>query len=349
MTSSSANQASSFSPVLEAMQALTMDRVAGEVCSALEAASVSTILLKGSSVRQWLYPHGGRTYSDTDLLVAGSQFDRARAVLEGLGFDSGRDGWADFERPFHADSMVRVADGGRQWVDLHRNLTGVAAPDALVWRTLEANTVPLSVSGVTVRALNRSALAMHLVLHAVQHSGHAHTSEDLRRVVNCLPFEQWPEVVDLASRLGIDGALAIGLRLDPDGARLAERLCLPVPPLDSSTFWYASAPQGAWSLAMLWSAPSLREKVLWVRWTLVPSPARIRAGIYPVPPGQKMGLCIAYARWWRHVAMSGVSALRYVLAHRGAIERLATESGSGATRACRIGFAQEAVGPQDVW
>ena len=239
--------------------------------------------------------------------------------------------------------MARVdGDGDRECIDLHRNLTGVSAPDELVWDTLEANAVPLAVGGVMARVLNYRALALHLVLHSVQHSGHGHTAEDLHRVVNSLPVEEWDEVVDLASRLGVTEGLARGLRLDPDGARLADRLRLPFPSPDSSTFWYASAPRGSWSLAMLGSAATLREKVLWIRWTVLPSPARIRSGIYHVPTGRKWALVVAYARWWLHVARSSVSAFRYVVDHRGAIDRFDSVSGSGTKRACRITPAGQA-------
>ena len=70
MTLSKGGQGPSYPPdVWQAMRALAIDRVAAEVYSALDTAGVAAILLKGSSVRQWLYPRGGRSYCDTDVLV----------------------------------------------------------------------------------------------------------------------------------------------------------------------------------------------------------------------------------------------------------------------------------------
>src|ERR687893_43534 len=66
---------------------LAVDAVSAEVLDALRAAHVPTILLKGPSVAEWLYHQGpGRSYLDTDVLVAPPALADAERVLAELGF-----------------------------------------------------------------------------------------------------------------------------------------------------------------------------------------------------------------------------------------------------------------------
>src|SRR3954468_19053260 len=73
-------------PVRVAADNLRVDAATAEVARALDAAAIPHILLKGPSVARWLYPEGGRGYSDSDLLVSPSSVQAAEAVLESMGF-----------------------------------------------------------------------------------------------------------------------------------------------------------------------------------------------------------------------------------------------------------------------
>jgi hypothetical protein len=172
----------------------------------MQDAGIPTILLKGPSIARWLYPSGGRTYIDTDLLVPA------------------RD------------------------LGLHRNLPMLRAPDEFLWESLSAETETLLIGDVELPALGRTALALHVVVHAVQHRFQGHTNEDLRRAIT----------------------------------------------------------------------------VRRIRWTLLPSPAKIRH-VSCLPDAHGPKLLLAHVRWWRDLAPAVVSAVRF---GRGR-QRLAKGGGDG--------------------
>jgi hypothetical protein len=305
--------------LLRAARVLGIDRLTAEVVTAMDQAGVPNILLKGPSIARWLYPSGGRTYGDTDLLVPPSRFGEAGGVLAALGFRERTEGFHPFERDLDAAAKAFVrrttsgaAGGGA--VDLHRSLPRLPVPDQLVWDTLSAQTDTLVVGGVEARVLNRAGLALHVVVHAVQHGFRSHTGEDLRRAVEASSIDEWREAAGLAGRLGIEGVLGFGLRRHPKGVEVADRLGLPQLSLgDSPFFWScAGAPRGAHSLVLAWSAPTLVEKARRGRWALVPSPAKIRyqSGL---PDARGRSLLVAYVRHWRGVATSLGPAVRFSL------------------------------------
>ena len=211
-----------------------------------------------------------------------------------------------------------IRPGGK--VDLHRNLPNLLTSDEEVWATFDAVATTMPVGGADVRVLDRTGLALHVVLHAVQHGFGAHTDEDLRRAIALLPLDEWRAVAGLAGRLGIAGVVGFGLRRHPAGADLADRLGLPLPQTERADSAYCfedpSAPRGAASVARLRSAPTLREKATIVRWAVAPSPAKIRfeAG------GDLVGtrsLALGYVRRWRRLARSIRPAVGHVVRTRG--------------------------------
>ena len=301
---------------LKAACALYVDQVTGEVVAAMRQAGIPAILLKGPSIARWLYPAGGRMYRDTDLLVPPSRFADAGSVLRSLEFTDLLDGFDPFERRPQAveRSFVRSAGarpGGK--VDLHRNLPQLPTPDVLLWETFAAASETTLVGGVEVRVLNRTAVALHVVLHAVQHAFGAHTDEDLRRAIDVLPLDGWREVARLAERLGVAEVLGLGLRRHASGVEVADLLALPQ--LDPAGSAYHAtgpwAPRGGPSLARLRSAPTLRDKAGIVRWALVPSPAKVRY-LARTAPAARRSLALDYLRYWRGLAASIPAAVRFV-------------------------------------
>lgn len=277
------------------------DQITGEVVAALRDADVPVILLKGPSVARWLYPAGGRSYVDSDLLVPASAVDRAEAVLRSLGFTELLAGFHPFERargePAAETAFIRRHEhGGRPGgaVDLHRNLPGLLIPSELLWQEFIRSAQIALVGGVEVCVPGRVALALHVVLHAVQHDFHGHTDEDLRRALTVMSADDWRPVIDLADRLGATGILACGLRHDEVGTEIADRLG--VPRLRAAV----SAPKGAASLAEFWTAPAWGAKARLIRWMLFPSPAKVR---YVADPSgvHRTRLLRAYARYWRNL------------------------------------------------
>jgi hypothetical protein len=292
----------------------------------MQDAGIPAILLKGPSIARWLYPAGGRTYVDTDLLVPAREFSRAETVLRSLGFTDEVEGLHPFEQGVES-AFVRRAEMGRGpggTVDLHRNLPMLPTPDGLLWEAFSAETETVPVGGVEVRVLGRTALALHVVVHAVQHGFQFHTDEDLRRAIMMMSAADWRPVADLAARLGIAGILGFGLRHHAAGAAIADSLTLPCLSPADPWAWMLSAPRGSASLTELRSAPTLRAKLQRIRWTLLPSPAWIRH-VSRLPDAHGHALLLAYARWWRDLAPAIVSAARFV---RGR-QRLAKGGGDG--------------------
>ncbi len=303
---------------LHAACALYVDRVTGEVGAAFNDAGIPAILLKGPSIARWLYPAGGRLYRDTDLLVPPSQFANAGSVLRSLGFTELLEDFHAWERstqavesPFTRAPGPGARPGGK--VDLHRNIPDLNVPDSLLWDELDARCEPMLVGGVEVRVLDRIGIALHIVVHAMQHGFTLHTPEDLRRAIDALPFEGWQEVAQLAERLGIAGLMGLSLRRLPEGVDLAGRLGLPHMAFADSAYHrrHPWAPRGVVSLSRLRTAPTIRDKVRIVRWTLIPSPAKVR-----YVSAQRPSLAAAYAAYWRGLATSIGPAARFVVARR---------------------------------
>lgn len=302
-----------------------VDRVTGEVVTAMDAAAIPTILLKGPSIARWLYPEGGRSYCDTDLLVRASDHPRAAELLRSMGFAEALGGFHPIERRVIADTAVsfvrprHMGDGRGGDVDLHRNLGGVPAPDELLWKEFDAASTTLPVGGRDVRVLDRTGVALHVVVHAVQQGFGQHTDEDLRRLVATPAAPDWEAVAALATRLGIADVLGHGLRRHPAGAEVADRLGLPDSVRAGSPHRWAllGGPRGAASLLRLREEPTWREKALAVRYVLVPSRAKVR-----YVSAQRQGGCgslaHAYVGWWADLAKACLPALRHAaLGHRG--------------------------------
>jgi hypothetical protein len=70
------------------------------------------------------------------------------------------------------------------------------------------------------------------------------------------------------------------------------------------------AARGSASLTEFWATPTLRAKAQRIRWTLLPSPAKIRY-VSRLPDAHGYALLLAYARWWRDLAPAIVSAVRF--------------------------------------
>ncbi|HEX7277080.1 MAG TPA: nucleotidyltransferase family protein [Acidimicrobiales bacterium] len=308
-------------PQLAAVLTLHIDQVTAEVVAAFDRAGVEAILLKGPSIARWLYPEGGRAYGDTDLLVPAALFGRAVGVLESLGFTGLMDRVAPWERNETAVERAfvrRRSDGHREVVDLHRNLSGIAASDELLWEVFRGGCETIVLAGRDVWVLDETGLALHVALHALQHlyqDQPDHVAEDLRRAIQTLPFPGWQRVAELARRLGIEGRLAAGLRALPEGAEVAERLGFPDRRRDGPLWWYSASPRGVVSLVGFWSASNWSGRARWVRRTMFPSPMKVRY-MLSSPDATGATLASLYVRHWQRVAASFGPALRFVVRNR---------------------------------
>jgi hypothetical protein len=303
--------------LLGAARTMAVDRVTGEVVSAMDAAGIPSILLKGPSIARWLYPEGGRTYCDTDLLVRASDYGRAADLLRSMGFAEALGGFHPDERRVIAGHAVpfvrprRVGDGRGGEVDLHRSLPLLPTPPELLWEACDRLTTSMVVGGRDVRVLDRTGVALQVVVHAVQQGFGLHTGEDLRRLVATPAAPDWEAVAALATRLGIADVLGQGLRRHPAGAVVADRLGLPHVVGAGSPYRYAlvGAPPGTATLLRLRDAPTWREKARLARWIVLPSAAKVRYASARAD-GRSRSLASAYVRWWRYLAAGSVAAVR---------------------------------------
>jgi len=207
------------SEVVETALALASDAVCAEVVAEWSQRGIDSILLKGPTVAEWLYPDRSRGYVDIDLLVDPERVLDAAEVLGELGFAA-----FDGHVSLHAHPWVRTRDGAE--IDLHVTLWGPRRPAGQVWSELRAMTVPRRIGAVSVPALDLPARALHVVLHAAQHVELGKPREDLRRALELVPFEVWQAAAALADRLWALPAMAEGLALEPAGQALARRLRL---------------------------------------------------------------------------------------------------------------------------
>lgn len=210
--------------VLEAGQVLRIDNVTAEVVGLFEDAGIRTILLKGPSFRRWLYPEGGRTYTDSDLLVPSDRLEDARAVLRDSGFELVGKQRA-FQDPQPGYAWVRSADGAQ--VDLHESIHGVGVEPEAFWDVVSAAATRMDVGGRSVEVFGLPARLLHVVLHAAQHSEDRPTTQvDLERAVDTVDDELWSKSLALAQELDALEWFRRGLALAGGGDEVARRLGL---------------------------------------------------------------------------------------------------------------------------
>ena len=291
---------SKFVPTEVAVAATTLlvDAAAAEVVAALREEGIESILLKGPSIAQALYPHGGaRGYSDVDLLVEPSLVDRAGEVLRRLGFQPERKTVISGRVEHHADAWERLGDNAQ--VDVHRMLPWVGVPPRDCWDVLAGETQRIRVGGADIDVLAPPALAVHIALHAVFHGatvgGPVH---DLELAIERWDGAVWWRARAVAERLGVLAGLRAGLAMASNGASLADELRLPtsVPPEIALS---ARGPRGAVELERLLAHRSWHDRARLVARQAIPPKAFMYAW-WPRAGRGSGWLLLAYARrlWW---------------------------------------------------
>ena len=292
------SRASLITRLSRGFSVLRTDVMTVQVLRSFSAEGVDAILLKGPAHRLWLY--GRRVehpYGDADLLVAPAQFAAARALLMRDGFEIVAD---DSDTPGHtphAHHWARREDGAN--VDLHRTLYGARATPRKVWGTLVERTEVLSIADGQARVLDEAGRAMHVAIHAIQHPQahkhtHEHTRADLRRALSIVDESTWEDALDLARRIDAEAAFGAGLRLDPAGVGLAQRLGLREIRDREIEIKVLGDPAGALGLNDVGAAPRFGAKLGMVTRKLFPTPRLIRVWS-PLARRGRIGLALAYA------------------------------------------------------
>ena len=193
----------------------------------MREAGIRPLLLKGPSIAAWLYRDGARS----PLRRLRSPGGPGPIGRPGTSFGSSDFAplcVAGYVHTWHSGTPRHGGVALDSIVDLHRSLIGISAPPDTVWEELPADTDTLRVGGIDVEVLRVPARALHVALHAAEHGADLpHPLEDLARALRVADDDVWREAAELARRIDALPAFAAGLRFDPDGARLAERLELP--------------------------------------------------------------------------------------------------------------------------
>ena len=186
---------------------------------------------------------------------------------------------------------------------------------------LSRRTEPMEVGGRVVRVLAPAPRAVHLALHAAQHSAEALKSQvDLKLAIEQLPEETWREAVEVARELEALPAFAAGLLTNHEGAELAERLGVSDERSVEALLAMSPVPlaQGFNQLA---TTPGLLAKLRLVLEELFPSPTFMRWWS-PLAKRGPIGLAAAYL--WRPVwfaLRAGPGFLAWRKARRGEVLR----------------------------
>ena len=274
---------------------LVVDGVTAEVWRALGDTRIPAILLKGPSISRWLYDRTAvRAYGDADVLVDPARLEEARRLLFRLGFEP-RTPLIRGDRPRPSGAWLRPRD--RATVDLHSSITGVSVSPEAAWRILRENVEPFDVAGVEVDVLTIPARSLHVALHALQHGPRERKPmEDLRRAVSRVPTETWAEASALAGSLAAVQAFAAGLRLDPAGAQLADRLGLPREVTVEVALRARGVPPGTLSVDWLMTRQGFPAKAALLARKLLPPPSFMRQWL-PLARRGPLGLALVYL--WR--------------------------------------------------
>lgn len=283
---------------------LRTDAGTAEVLDRFDRARVRALLLKGPSIASWLYADPAeRPYYDCDLLVGPADFDAAERALRSLGYVPMVDRWG-LPTWWYGHAVAWTHPDGRVSVDLHRTLIGVRADHATVWRVLSSGVDEILVGGRRAACLGLPARAMYVALHASQHGSATQPAVDLERALTLGDDGLWVGAGALADQLDATAAFVAGLRLAPDGARLAARLALPEVRSVTAELRASTPPPLALGFEQLASAPTLRARAEIVWRNLAPSPAVLR-GSDQRAAGSWRGLVAAYLRRLAWLARHG--------------------------------------------
>jgi hypothetical protein len=219
---------------LEAFRRLTLETALAEVALKFSTLGISFLVLKGPAFARWLYDDPReRPYGDLDLLVRGTQMADAGRGLGALGFAlAAPHNTTDIERSCYHVLWIRPGELPAE-IELHYTLGFVPVDPAIVWRRFTERTDVIEVAGARVATPSPAVSAFQVALHAAFHEfsnwptprgGAQPPVRDLRRALDRVEIDVWREAAVIADELGAAAAFANGLRLDPRGAALADRL-----------------------------------------------------------------------------------------------------------------------------
>lgn len=188
--------------VLALQTALQEEEEIKEVLRALTKTGITTILLKGADLRLRVYGDSAvRPMADLDILVSPHQVDRARGVLEAMGFGLQAQcfdplpGWrARFRNELH----FVPPQGWPLLIDLHWQLDNICRFYLLPYSRLQEKAIPSEYQGYPVKLLCPEHLVIHLALHTYGEPDSVMKIIDLAGALS-LPLD-WPFFLEEVAR-----------------------------------------------------------------------------------------------------------------------------------------------------
>jgi hypothetical protein len=290
----------------QAVHDLALDAATREVVEALDHEDVRPLLIKGPAITRWLYTNeAARSYVDVDLLVSERDWGAAARVLARLGFKSWNAGLSEEEFAELA-AEDQIATHAETWtrppgisIDLHRTIVGIGAGQAELWKAFSDGREPLTLGTRAVDIPGEPARTVIVVLEAAKAGASDDKGmENLGRALDVVGEDVWSEAARLARSLNAEPAFAAGLRLLPEGERLARELGVSSA-IDVETALRAhAAPPTAFGFQHLSETRGARAKAAFVATEIVPSRVFMRSR-FDIARRGTLGLALAYL--WRPV------------------------------------------------
>jgi len=333
---------------LDAFRRLALDSALAEIAALLHRSGVRPLLIKGPAFARWLYDDPReRSYNDIDLLVSPGDFRVARRGVAALGFEpvAVNSRRSDAHPRAYHEEWVRPGPLPLA-VELHRAVWGITAAPPLVWKRMTEGARAIEVSGVLIDVPSEAVSAFIVALHAADHLGiprkpdtvrsqhHSRpggrvnlnpggrfAARDLHLALERLDIGTWQAAAAAAQDLGAAPLFAFGLRLDPAGRNVADRLGLSDRVPRRLHLRTEGTPIAAQSLESLIATPGVRPRVMLLTRMVVPRPEFMRrrsglarrgrlglAGAYLWRPAQLMMMLPRVVRAWSRAAIRAPNA-----------------------------------------
>jgi hypothetical protein len=160
---------------------------------------------------------------------------------------------------------------------------------------LSSNVEHIRVAGTEVESLGIQARTLQLALHAAYHGLETeHPKGDLVRGVARVHEDHWRAAAALAHELDAVEAMAVGLRLLPEGRVLADRLGLPTEVSTRAALWARTPHPWSKRLFEIGATPGAPQKARLLAAGLVPPAPHVRR-LFPWARAGGWALGLAYA------------------------------------------------------
>jgi len=143
-----------------------------KIAEAFVSQNIPLIALKGIYLSEWLYQDIGlRQFSDIDLLVKEEDSAKCITILSDFGYKTSESDMSEFVLAEFENDIVHYAPMVLHGVsiELHINLHRKTEKYKVIIPVLWENSIPASVNGMQIKALNTNDLLIHLCLHLDKH------------------------------------------------------------------------------------------------------------------------------------------------------------------------------------